>query len=265
MHFYRYNIGDYRKDTGHLSLVEHGIYRALLDTYYTEEHPLCADDAKLMRTHGIRTQDEKDAYQNVINDFFFKTERGYEHDRCNTELGLIYEKSDKARVSAEKRWGRNKQKNSIKSVGENADSMRTHSERNANASKSDANDMLPSNLVTQLPSNTVTDKQTTPRNARTPTALKMLLDARISEQVANDFLVIRKAKRAPLTETALAGIKREADKAGWPLENALKECVIRGWVGFSAEWVNKPQTMTAGKPSYDDGQKRDYTQGAGLL
>lgn len=150
MHFYRHNIGDYRKDTGHLSLVEHGIYRALLDTYYTEEMPLCADDAKLMRTHGVRTDSEKEAFKNVLNDFFYLTERGYEHDRCNKELGLIYEKSDKARISAEKRWEREKQKNTMKSADENAESMRTHSERNANESKDDAFCMLPSN---PLPSN----------------------------------------------------------------------------------------------------------------
>lgn len=124
--------------------------------------------------------------------------------------------------------------------------------------------LIPDSLIPDCLNDESTKKPS--RNARVSAELKILLDAGISEQVANDFLVIRKAKRAPLTETALAGIKREADKAGWPLENAVKECVTRGWVGFNADWVNKPQQQSAnGKPSYDDGQKRDYTQGAGLL
>lgn len=70
----------------------------------------------------------------------------------------------------------------------------------------------------------------------------------VRAQVWSDFLSIRKAKRAPLTETALAGIRREAQSAGWPLDAALAECVSRGWQGFKAEWVRdaKPPRPTIG-------------------
>ena len=55
---------------------------------------------------------------------------------------------------------------------------------------------------------------------------------------------MRKAKRAPLTESALKLIKKEADKAGWPLEQALQECCARGWQSFKADWVqNKSQDV----------------------
>lgn len=60
----------------------------------------------------------------------------------------------------------------------------------------------------------------------------------VSEAVWSDFLDLRKRKRAPMTETALTGIKREAQKAGWTLESALAKCVARGWQGFEADWVN---------------------------
>ncbi len=59
----------------------------------------------------------------------------------------------------------------------------------------------------------------------------------VSETVWEDFLKIRRAKKSPMTNTALAGIIREADKAGYSLEQALKTCCERGWVGFKAEWV----------------------------
>ena len=59
----------------------------------------------------------------------------------------------------------------------------------------------------------------------------------VDEQIWSDFLALRKVKKAPMTVTALAGIKREADKAGWPLEKAIAECVARGWTGFKADWV----------------------------
>jgi len=68
-----------------------------------------------------------------------------------------------------------------------------------------------------------------------------LIDLGVDGQIAKDFLAIRKAKRAPLTETALKGINKEAEKAGWTLNEALSECLARGWQSFKADWVNKPQ------------------------
>jgi len=59
----------------------------------------------------------------------------------------------------------------------------------------------------------------------------------VPEDVWRDFLAHRKAKRAPVTKTALSRIRSEADKAGWPLADALAECTARGWQGFKAEWV----------------------------
>lgn len=68
----------------------------------------------------------------------------------------------------------------------------------------------------------------------------------VSEGTWSDFLAIRKAKRAPLTATALEGIEREAGKAGLSLEQALRECCTRGWQGFNAEWV-QPRLTPAQK------------------
>jgi hypothetical protein len=66
----------------------------------------------------------------------------------------------------------------------------------------------------------------------------------VDEQVWSDFLALRKVKKAPLTVTALAGIRREADKANWSLDRAITECVSRGWTGFKAEWVaDKPKLV----------------------
>lgn len=61
----------------------------------------------------------------------------------------------------------------------------------------------------------------------------------VGEQVWSDFIDLRRRKGAPVTETALAGIRREAAKAGWDLSEAIAECSMRGWQGFKAEWVAK--------------------------
>ena len=44
-----------------------------------------------------------------------------------------------------------------------------------------------------------------------------------------------------ITDTAIDGIRREADKAGMTLADALAMCCKRGWQGFEADWVkDKP-------------------------
>jgi uncharacterized protein YdaU (DUF1376 family) len=124
MHYYQHNIADYRKDTSHLSLLEHGIYRQLIDSYYLDEQPLCADLAKLMRSHSVRSADEQQSLKNVLADFFELTENGYIHKRCDEVIAEYHGKSDKARASAMARWG-----NKHKDVDANA--LQTQSKRNA--------------------------------------------------------------------------------------------------------------------------------------
>lgn len=59
----------------------------------------------------------------------------------------------------------------------------------------------------------------------------------VDPQVVSDFKAMRKAKKAPLTETALRGIEREAKRAGLSLQEVLAMCCERGWTGFKADWV----------------------------
>ncbi len=63
----------------------------------------------------------------------------------------------------------------------------------------------------------------------------------VDEKLWADFLVIRKAKRAPVTETAIAGLRREAERAGMELNAAIATCCERGWAAFKAEWVQRDQ------------------------
>lgn len=66
----------------------------------------------------------------------------------------------------------------------------------------------------------------------------------VTEQTWKDFDAIRKAKKAPLTETALNRIQTEATKAGIDLETALQVCCERGWQGFKADWYARDNTKT---------------------
>lgn len=125
MHYYSHNVGDYRRDTSHLSMLEHGAYRQLMDTYYLTEKPLSLSHADLMRTHSARSADEVQAIENVLKDFFIRTDEGYIHKRCDVEIEAFHAKSSSASESAKARWAR------VRAEKE-ADAMRTHSEGNAN-------------------------------------------------------------------------------------------------------------------------------------
>jgi len=59
----------------------------------------------------------------------------------------------------------------------------------------------------------------------------------VSQEVWQEFIKHRKAKKASVTPLVIKGIVEEADKAGWTLENALKETVVRNWQSFKADWV----------------------------
>lgn len=64
----------------------------------------------------------------------------------------------------------------------------------------------------------------------------LLAEFGIVGQLAEDFLKLRKAKNAPITETALKGFQREAAKAGISLSDAITIAIERNWRGFSASW-----------------------------
>jgi hypothetical protein len=72
------------------------------------------------------------------------------------------------------------------------------------------------------------------------------LFAGIPSEVVRDFKALRAKKKAPITETAMRGIRREAEKAGLTLESALRICCERGWTGFNSEWAGaKPSASAA--------------------
>jgi uncharacterized protein YdaU (DUF1376 family) len=73
----------------------------------------------------------------------------------------------------------------------------------------------------------------------------------VSESVWQEFQKVRKALKAPITEIAIKGIYREAEKANLTLEEALTICVERSWRGFKAEWLDSKKTFVEQKTDKD--------------
>lgn len=102
MHYYQFNISDYRKDTGHLSHVEHFIYRSLIDWYYLDEKPIPLETQWVARRLQLGTQEEALALQSVLNDFFERTEEGYKHPRIERDLAKYAALLDRNRTNGSK-------------------------------------------------------------------------------------------------------------------------------------------------------------------
>ena len=87
MNFYKRWIGDYMRDTSHLSLIEHGAYTKLLDQYYASGKPLPKDLIALYRITGCQDMNEKMAIEKIANEFFPVTVDGLRHNsRADTEI-----------------------------------------------------------------------------------------------------------------------------------------------------------------------------------
>lgn len=76
-------------------------------------------------------------------------------------------------------------------------------------------------------------------------ALQFLKEKGVQEQHANDWLVVRKAKDLPPTQTALEDIEFEVGKAGITFDDAIKICCVRSWGGFRASWLTNPASGQA--------------------
>jgi len=102
MHYYQFNIADYRKDTSHLSRLEHSIYRDLIDWYYLDESPIPKETQSVTRRLRLGTQEETTALSNVLNDFFYLSELGWNHKRIDMEIADYHSKCDKNKENGKK-------------------------------------------------------------------------------------------------------------------------------------------------------------------
>ena len=213
MFYYSHHIGDFIKDTSNLDDHQLATYLRLLWIYYTEEKPLTDDVDDL--AFAVRS-DEK-TVRLLLRHFFQNVGNEWHHNRCDREIAEYHGKSEKARNSANARWN-------------NAKAKRPHSERIANEPKNDANQEPITN--NQEPLNKETRKRVSPPED-------------VGQQVWSDWLLLRKTKKAPVTETVLQGARQEAAKAGLTLEAFLQVWCQRGSQGLQADWLKpneRPQS-----------------------
>ena len=203
MHYFQFEIKEWVSNTAHLTLEEEAAYLRLIFFYYDSERPIPHDDLSMV-FRKCRVPEELG--KGIMLEFFTMDGSlgAWVHDRCNREIEKYRAKSEQAsragKASAESRL--NARSSTAQPIKNQESSIKNQESKNQNSKA-------------------------------TPVAKP---DG-VTDSVWQDYLTLRKAKRANLTATALKGIIREGNKAGIPLDDVLRICCERGWAGFKAEWI----------------------------
>ena len=205
MHYYKRNLGDYAKKAGRLTMLQHGAYTLLIDSCYDREIFPTLEQA--LEWTWASSEAEVEAVKFVLSRFFVLDKDGcYVQDRILAELLHYHKNADTNKRIADEREAKRKENrtNRVQIVDEPP----------------------PNHKPLTINHKPIKEKAT---SVATPVG--------VSDSVWQEFKTLRKAKKAPITQRAIDAITSEANKAGWTLEKALEECVVRGWQAFKADWV----------------------------
>lgn len=223
MNYYERHIGDYTKDTAHLSMLEHGAYTLLLDRYYSTESGIPSD--QVHRVTRARTRQEMLAVDSVLAEFFTLTDGAWVKGRVEEEIEKASVKIGAARKNG--RLGGRPPKNPAGSKTETQPEPTGFNLGSKNKTQPKA---------LQTPDT---------RHHKDPPAKRVPPKPEgVAEQTWGDWLTLRRAKKAPVTETVMRKAFSEAAKAGLSFEAFLQVWCARGSQGLEAAWIDDRERKT---------------------
>lgn len=162
MHYYKFNIGDFDKSTRHLSIIERGLFRDILDLYVKDEKPITDNLKKLERLLCVKSKTEKEALQNILDDFFVLTDEGYYSDYCQSILNDTTDRVEASRENGKKGGRPSKQNQSESKANGNQDESQSKPSENLEKTQDKpSNNLDESYPSTQLPNNPSTHNPNT--------------------------------------------------------------------------------------------------------
>jgi uncharacterized protein YdaU (DUF1376 family) len=203
MHYFQFEIKEWLSNTAHLSLEEEAAYLRLIFFYYDSERPLPHDDLPMVFR---KCRVPENLGKEIMLEFFRMDGHlgAWVHDRCEKEIAKYRAKHEQATRAG-----------------------KASAERRLNARSTDVQPIInhESSIINHQ------------SNTKKPRATAVATPEGVNESVWNDFVALRKSKKAAITNTAIAGLQREANKAGMTMEQVLRTCCERGWVGFKSDWM----------------------------
>lgn len=279
MNYYERHLGDYARDAGHLSMLEHGAYSLLLDRYYTTEQSIPADQAH--RVCRARTREEREAVDAVLAEFFTLFDGRWISARAEREIEKYKEaepEREAKRANAKERQRRTRERRrelfeELRTFGVVPEYDTGTTELQMLLSRVKSQRVTP--LVTPPVTRDATATHTPGTNTHTPeekereapAALERkrtpppLKPESVTDQVWADWLSLRKAKKAPVTQTVVDNAVREAAKAGMSLNDFLTVWCSRGSQGLEASWLKPSEKSSASTGKHSGFELKDYTSG----
>jgi hypothetical protein len=90
---------------------------------------------------------------------------------------------------------------------------------------------------------------------------KSCIDFGFNESLVNDWLIVRKGKKASNTETSFKIFVGQVKKSGLDKNFVLQECVYRNWISFKASWkIEQPQQQTTDSTQPIGTNKKPFTK-----
>jgi len=220
---YPRHIGDWMRDTVHLSEQQECLYLRLIDQYYAREKPLPTDVEACNRLARASTTYSRQLVSALLKEFFHLEPDGWHHKRCDIELDAYHAKSESARKSAKIRW----------------------SERNANASANASDPQSVGNANQNQNQNHIKPKPKTIGEATLPEG--------VSTKLWQAFTKHRTRLKAPLTDEAgyliITKLKKLATDGFNPVA-VIEQSMERGWKGvFPID--NQGASSNGHQPKYE--------------
>lgn len=231
MHYYKFNIADWVKDTAHLSLKEEAILLRLIN-YYVNTESLIPNKTQMV-LRKLRIADESETVEILLEEFFIKSRDGWR----NKELDKIiseYQKRAERNRSNGKSGGRPKNKDLDKPSGL------------PDGNQVETEDKPSGNLNQELL--TTNQELITINDIKENKAPKVAVDFSVL-QVGNSDLeeikrIRKKNKGGTLTQRVVNALAKEfelAARMGYSLDDVLTEWEVRSWKSFKADWMPKKQ------------------------
>jgi uncharacterized protein YdaU (DUF1376 family) len=238
-----HHIADFDRATRHLNRIERSIYRDLLDLYYDTEQQINLDMQQVCRRIIARTNEESTAVEQVLNEFFTKTPTGWYHERCEAEIEA-YRANTSQKALAGKASAEAKRLKKLQALNAASTTVEQPCDSVGTDFNGDSTNHQPSTI------NQSTKVETRKRSPQVERP------EGVDEQVWADWLQLRKAKKAPVTETVVKSANAEAAKAGLPLEVFLQIWCARGSQGLEASWLTSAEKRSQPVESFYERDQR---------
>jgi uncharacterized protein YdaU (DUF1376 family) len=244
LHYFKFNINDWRANTAHLTPVEESIYLRLISYYYDSETGIDAQQLKVV-ARKCRLSGFEEEMGLILDEFFSLVDGVYIHSRVDLEIDAYHANAERARSNGKK--GGRPRANPPTGGDQTQSEPKTTPDKNPEITQSVSTENPDGYEVgTQKKTNhkpLTTNQELITNNQDTKSEKRFsfkaaLLELGAPEQLASDWLKVRKAKRAANTQTALKGFLNEVQKSGRTLNDVLQQCVEQSWGGFKSDWAS---------------------------